>query len=311
LKGGENNMTENVLTTTTNAVFIPTIIAQKILQRFPAYLNLARTVARDSDFTTAIAGQVITVNKTGAVTAKDKVAGDNYTKQNPTGTSTTVTLNKHKEVTFTIDDVTKVLENTNTQDRYAEDGAIALAEAVETALAALHPSITNTITWDRTSATTIDTSLLKLRKFFTDQKVPKTEQRYLYVDATVFNDLLTVEKYTNQSWRGPNNTVAEGQMIRTYGFDISESQMIETSGSPVAYHNLAYTRGGFILASRPLPSPQGFGGNYAIINDPSIGLALRTLFWYNADLGAHQLTIDLLFGVNILDTRRVIELESF
>lgn len=303
-------MTENVLNNTTNAVFIPTIIAQKVLQRFPAYLNLARTVSKDSDWVTANMGQTIQVPKTGAVSANDKTAGDVYTKQNPTGTNVSVTLNKHKEVTFTIDDVTKVLENQDTQSRYAEDGAIALAEAVESSLAALHPSVTNTVSWDRTSAATIDSSLLNIRKFFTDQKVPKTEQKYLYVDATVFNDLLKQQKYTDQSWRGNNNTVAEGQMIRTYGFDIWESQMIETSGSPVAYHNLAYTRGGLVLASRPLPRPQGFGGNFAVINDPSIGLSLRTLFWYNADLGAHQLTIDLLYGVNVLDVRRVLEVES-
>lgn len=303
-------MTENVLNNTTNAVFIPTIIAQKVLQRFPAYLNLARTVSKDSDWTTASMGATIQVPKTGAVSANDKTAGDVFTKQNPTGTNVSVTLNKHKEVTFTIDDVTKVLENQDTQSRYAEDGAIALAEAVESSLAALHPSVTNTVSWDRTSATTIDASLLNIRKFFTDQKVPKTEQKYLYVDATVFNDLLKQQKYTDQSWRGANNTVAEGQMIRTYGFEIWESQMIETSGSPVAYHNLAYSRGGMVLASRPLPRPQGFGGNFAVINDPSIGLSLRTLFWYNADLGAHQLTIDLLYGVNVLDVRRVLEVES-
>lgn len=304
-------MTENVMNNTTDAVFIPTIIAQKALQRFPAYLSLAKNVARDSDWTTANVGATIQVPKTGAVSANDKVAGNTFTKQNPTGTNVSVTLNKHKEVTFTIDDVTKVLTNQDTQNRYAEDGAIALAEAVETSLAALHPSITSTITWDRSSATTIDSSLLKLRKFFTDQKVPKTEQRYLYCDATVFNDLLAQQKYTDQSWRGANNTVADGQMIKTYGFEIMESQMIETTGSPVAYHNLAYTRNGFILASRPLPTPQGFGGNYAVVNDPTIGISVRTLFWYNADLGAHQLTIDLLYGVNILDTRRVVELESF
>ena len=304
-------MTENVLNNTTNAVFIPTIIANKVLQRFPSYLNLARTVARDSDFVTASQGATIQVNKTGAVSANDKVAGNVFTKQNPTGTSVSVTLNKHKEVTFTIDDVTKVLENVNTQDRYAEDGAIALAESVESALAALHPSISNTITWDRTSAATIDASLLRLRKFFTDQKVPKVEQRYLYADGTVMNDLLAQEKYTNQSWRGTQNTVADGQMVRTYGFDITESQMVETTGSPVAYHNLAYTKNALVLASRPLPKPEGFGGNFAVVNDPSIGLSVRTLFWYNADLGAHQLTIDLLFGVAVLDPRRIVELESF
>lgn len=304
-------MTENVLDNTTNAVFIPTIIANKCLQRFPSYLNLARTVSRDSDWTTATVGATIQVPKTGAVSANDKTAGNVFTKQNPTGTNVSVTLNKHKEVTFTIDDVTKVLENQNTQDRYAEDGAIALAEAVESSLAALHPSITSTVTWDRTSAATIDASLLKVRKYFTDQKVPKGEQKYLYVDATVYNDLLGTDKFSRYDARGTGEAITTGQVIRAYGFEISESQMIETTGSPVAYHNLAYTRNAFVLASRPLPSPKGFGGNFAIVNDPSIGLSLRTLFWYNADLGAHQLTIDLLYGVNILDTRRVVELESF
>lgn len=303
-------MTETVLNSTTNAVFMPTIIANKCLQRFPAYLNLARTVAKDSDWATATAGTVIRVPKTGSVSANDKTQGDVYTKQAPTGTDVFVTLNKHKEVTFTIDDVQKVTDNQDVLSRYADDGAIALAEAVESSLAALHPSVTSTITWDRSSATTIDASLLKVRKWFSDQKVPKSEQKYLYVDPTVFNDLLTIEKYTNQSWRGPNNSVADGQMIRTYGFEIWESQMIETTGSPVAYHNFAYTRNGLILASRPLPRPEGFGGNYAIVNDPSIGISLRTLFWYNADLGAHQLTIDLLYGVKVLDTRRVLEIES-
>lgn len=304
-------MTENVLNDTTNANVIATIIGNKVLQRLPSYLSLAKTVARDSDYTPATVGKTIQIAKTGAVSANDKTAGSNFTKQNPTATATTVTLNKHKEVTFTIDDVTKVLESVDTQNAYAQDGAIALAESIESVIAALHPSITNTITWDRTSSATIDSSLLKLRKFFTDQKVPKTEQRYLYVDSTVFNDLLAQQKYTDQSWRGANNTVADGQMIRTYGFDISESQLIETTGSPVAYHNLAYTRDAFVLASRPLPAPKGFGGSYSILNDPSVGVALRTLFWYNADLGAHQLTIDTLFGANILDTRRVVELESF
>jgi hypothetical protein len=304
-------MTETVLNTTTNAVFMPTIIANKCLQRFPAYLNLARTVSRDTDWATATAGQTIRVPKTGAVTASDKTQGDVFTKQAPTGTDVYVTLNKHKEVTFIIDDVSKVFDNQDVINRYADDGAIAIAEAIETTLADLHPTVTSTITWDRTSATTIDASLLLLRKWFTDQKVPKSEQRYLYVDATVFNDLLKQQKYTDQSWRGANNTVADGQMIRTYGFDIFESQMIALTGSPVAYHNLAYTKNAFVLASRPLPRPEGFGGNYAVVNDPSIGLSLRTLFWYNADLGAHQLTIDILFGASVLDVRRVVELESF
>jgi len=303
-------MAELVLTTTTNAVYIPTIIAQKTLQRLSAYLSIAKNVSKDSDWNAVQQGTVLQIPKTGAVTAQDKTAGVVYTKQAPTGTNVSVTLNKRKEVTFTIDDLTKVVENQDTQARYGDDGAIALAESVETDLLALHPSITNTKSWDRTSAATIDTSLLNIRSFFTEQKVPKLEPRFMAVDATVLNDLLKQEKYTNQSWRGNQNTVAEGTMVKTYGFQIEESQLIPVSGSPVAYHNIAYTRNGLVLASRPLPRPEGFGGRYSIVNDPDVGVSVRTLFWFNADLGAHQLTIEMLYGVAILDNRRIVEVES-
>lgn len=303
-------MVENVLNNTTNAVYIPTIIAQKTLQRMKAYLNLAKTVSKNTDWTPSTFGTVLSIPKTGAVSANDKVAGVNYTKQNPTGTNTTVTLNKQKEVTFTIDDVTSVVQNQDTQMRYGEDGAIALAEAIETDLLALHASMQNTVTWDRASATTIDASMLRIRKFFTDQKVPQLEQRHLYVDPTIFNDLLGTDKYSRYDARGTGETITDGQVIKTYGLEIHESQLVPTTGSPVAYHNVAYTRNGLILASRPLPKPVGFGGNYSVINDPDLGISLRTLFWYNADLGAHQLTMDVLYGVNVLDQRRVLEVES-
>jgi hypothetical protein len=305
-------MPENVLNNTTNAVFIPTIIAQKAIQRLPAYLNLAKTISRDSEWVTAQFGQVIQVPKTGAVVANDKVAGENFTKQNPTGTNVSVTLNQHKEVTITIDDVTKVLENQNTQDRYANDGAIALAEAVETTIAALHPTITNALTWSRSSATAIDNSMLAIRKYFTDQKVPKLEQRYLYVDSTIYNDLLGTDKYSRYDARGDGKTIEDAQVIRTYGLEIHESQLIPYTGSPGAYHNLAYTRDAFVLATRPLPRPAaGLGVQSSVINDETNSVSLRTLFSYNADLGAHQLTLDILYGVAVLDQRRVVEVESF
>lgn len=304
-------MAENVLNTTTNAVFIPTIIAQKCLQRLPSYLNLARTVSKDSDWAVANVGDKIQVPITGAVSAKDKVSGSNFTKQNPTGTNVEVTLDTHKEVTFTIDDVTKVFDNQDVQQRYADDGAIALAEAIETSLLNLHSGISNTVTWNRTSATTIDASMLAIRKFFTEQKVPKTEQKYFYCDSTIYNDLLGTDKFSRYDATGQQGQITNAQMIRAYGLEVWESQLVPTSGSPVAYHNLAYTKNALVLATRALPSPQGFGGNFAVINDPLTGVTLRVLFWYNADLGAHQLTIDVLYGVKILDQRRIVEVESF
>jgi hypothetical protein len=300
------------ITTTSNAQYIPTIIARTTLQRLAAYLSMAKNVSKDTDFTTAQEGQILSIPKTGAVSTNDKVQGSSYTVQSPTATNnTTVTLNKHKEVTLSITDPAKVMSNQDTLNSYGEDGAIAIAEAVESDLLALHTSMTNTVTWNRTSAATIDSSLLAIRRFFTDQKVPVLEQKFLNLDSSVYNDLLGQEKYTNASWRGANSAVDEGRMLKVYGLEITETQLIPTTGSPVAYHNVAYTRNGFILASRPLAKPEGFGGQYNIVVDKAIGIAVRTLYWYNADKGEHQLTIEVLYGVNILDTRRVLEVESF
>lgn len=302
----------DVLNNTTNAKFIPTIIAQKALGRFASYMNLAKTVSRDFDWTPATVGETINIPKRGTLSANDKTAGSNYTLQNPTATDVSVTLNKHKEVTFVIDDVTKVLENQNTRDGYAEDAAIALAESVETEIANLHSSIENTVTFDATSDATKNTAMLNLRKFFTEQKVPKIEKKYGYFDATVVNELLEVDRFARADALGKSGVIEQGALLNIYGMDIFESQNIAVSGSPVAYHNLVYTKNAFVLATRPLPEvPAGHGAVSTVIQDPDTNVGLRVVSSWDTSLGGLKLTLDLLFGVAVLDQRRVVELESF
>lgn len=302
----------DVLDNTTNAKFIPTIIAQKALGRFASYMNLAKTVSRNFDWTPATVGETINVPKRGSLSANDKVAGSVYTLQNPTATDVSVTLNKHKEVTFVIDDVTKVLENQNTRDGYAEDAAIALAEAVETEIASLHSSLTNTITFDATSDATKNSAMLGIRKFFVDQKVPKMEKKYGYFDGTVINELLEVDRFARADALGKSGVIESGALLNIYGIDIFESQVIQVSGSPVAYHNLAYTGNAFVLATRPLPAvPAGHGAVSTVVVDPDTNVGIRVVSSWDTGLGGLKLTLDLLFGVAVLDQRRVVEVESF
>jgi hypothetical protein len=322
-------MAQNVFDTTQNAVFIPTIISQKALGRFPAYMNLAKTVSRDFDWTPATQGQTIQVPKRGALVANDKTSGNVFTLQNPAATNVSVTLNKHKEVTFALDDVTKVVQNQDTQAGYADDAAIALAESVETTLTALYPSVNTVIDLITTTAATIDTSILNIRKYFANQKVPQAEQRYAYVDPSVVNTLLNQDKYSRydalgnaivqvqqiQSASGgmPQTVPTQtGRLTRIYGIDFFESQNVAVSGSPVAYHNLVYTRNGFLLASRPLADvPTGYGAMTQVVVNEDIQMGLRAIMHYDADLGAFKLTLDLLFGVAVLDQRRCVIFESF
>lgn len=301
----------DVLNNTTNANFIPTIIAQKALGRFASYMNLAKTVARDFEYATTTFGKTIQVPKRGTLSANAKTQGSNVTLQNPTATNVSVVLDQHFEVSFALDDVTKVLQNQATQEGYAEDAAIALAEKVETYIALLHPSITNTVTFDATSTATKKTSLLNLRKRFFDNKVPRLEQKYLYVDASVLNEILEEADFTQLQTIGSPAPTLEGAIRQLYGFSIFESQNVQTSGSPVRYHNLSYTKDAFVLATRPLPNDgNGKGVMQTVVANDDIGVGLRATMGYDKDLLAMQLTLDILFGASILDTRRVVELES-
>jgi N4-gp56 family major capsid protein len=301
-----------LLTNTENAQFIPTIIAQKALGRFASYMNLGKTVARDFDFAPSSVGATISVPKRGTVSANAKVAGSNVTVQNPTATNVTVTLDQHWEATIGIDDVTAVLQNQDTMNGYAEDMAIALAEKVEAKLAALHASLTNTVTFDTTSATTQENSFLKVRERMVLNKIPKNTPIYGYMHPTVITKLLQIDRFTRMDAYGKSGIIAEGALGRIGGIDIFESQMVDPTGSPVCYHNLCYTRNAFILAARPLPAvPAGYGAVSQVINDPDVNMGLRVISSYDPKMQSMNITLDVLFGVAVLDDRCAVEFESF
>jgi hypothetical protein len=111
---------------------------------------------------------------------------------------------------------------------------------------------------------------------------------------------------------GKAGVIESGALMNIYGLNVFESQVVQVSGSPVAYHNLAYTKNAFVLATRPLPAvPAGHGAVSTVIQDPDTNVGLRVVSSWDTDLGGMKITLDLLFGVAVLDQRRVVEVESF
>jgi len=300
-------------TPTTNAVAIPTIIAQGVIAKLPGYMNLAKTVAKDTDFEGAFnVGDTLSISKTGALAAQQKTAGSAISTQSPTATNVDVTLDQHWYVSFLQEDITKMLQKPDLQASYADDAAIALAEKIEGTILALHPSLTNTVTFDATSDDTIDSSLMLMRSWFAKKKVPYTTPKYAYLNTTVIDKLLAVDKYASVDYNSDKSAVVDGAIKRLYGINIFESQLVPTSGSPVAYHNLAYTRNGLILATRPMPlDGNGMGARQRLFNDPNTGISLRLTETYDSDYLGVKITMDVLFGTAILNNDFVVEVESF
>jgi len=303
---------------TADAAFIPVIISNEALGAFGGYMNLAKTVSLNWDWTSATQGATLQIPKRGALTANSKASNGSVVVQNPTATTIPVTLNQHWETTFGIDDVTAVLVNQDTLAGYGQDAAIALANEVEEYLAGQYASLTATpITFNATSATTIDASMRAIRKYFTDQKVPKMEQRNVYVSSGIYDNLLTVPNYIqaqNLGLFGQSEMVplVHGSVLSIYGLTVWESQFVTNTGtSPSSVdHALAYTQNAFVLASRPLPKvPEGFGAVSEVVQDEDVQLGFRTVSSFNPSMTAVQITLDVLFGAAALDVRRGVELD--
>jgi len=300
-----------------NSALLATTIANKTIGYFGKYMNLAATVARDWDYEPATEGESVKIGKRGALTANTKTAGGDVTLQSPAATGVTVTLDTHKEVTIDLTDVTKAKQakKLDIMDGYAKDAAAVLLETVEDALAALYASLTATaVVFDATSTATKKASLLNLRKAFTDAKVPKSEQRYLYLGSQSTTEIMEEDSFTRVDAVGQSETLESGQIARPlFGFKPFESQSVVTTLNTTptpdenTERNIAYTKDAFVVATRPLPAPAaGLGVISNVVVDPETGIALRTLLSYNSNKLAEQLTIDLLFGVKVLDQRRAV-----
>lgn len=302
-------------TPTTNAVALPTVIAQEVIRLLPANLGLARFISKDTDWTGrdfATYGQTLDIVKPGSITARKKTPGTPITSQSPTADKVSVTLNNHGYVSITEEDITTLLQKPDMQQAYALRMAIVLAEQIESDIFALHPSITNTVTFTPVSTEAeIDAAYRLLRDKFARLKVSQNEPKLAMLDTSVVSKMLSVTKYTSGDFVSGKGIV-EGSINRIHGINNMESQLVPYTGSPGAYHNIATTKWGLVLASRPMPlSGNGRGVQQTVIVDPGTGLSFRLTEGYDQQNLGVQMTLDVLYGVAVADVNQVIEIESF
>lgn len=302
-------------TPTTDANAIPTVIANEMIRLLPGYMNLAKFVSRDTDWTGkdfATYGQVLQIVKPGSLTVKKKSANTEMVSQAPNLDKVTVTLDQHDYIDILDEDFTKLLRKPDTQQQYAMNMAIKIAEGIEGYMLGLHASIPNTVTWDNSSESSIEASFLRIRSFFARHKVPATMPKGFFADTSIVDKLLTVTKYTSGDFQTSKDTVNSGVIKRQYGIDTFESQLVPSTGSPVAYHNVATTPFGMVLVNRPMPlDGNGKGVMQRNMQDPSTGLTFRVTEGYSHGNLGSRFTIDVVYGGAVCDTEQIVEVESF
>jgi hypothetical protein len=247
-------------------------------------------------------GDTIHIPKTGSLSVNTKTTNTNVTKQAPADAEVNVVLNQHKEVTFLVEDPARAMAKMDVRGLYIKDATIALAESIESAIAAEYTNAGTEATFAHASDAEIQASMLAIRKFFVDAKANPMATKYLYAGSDLTNELLTHPQFTKANEYGSSRPIQDGVLGDMYGIQLFESQIIQPVGSPTEIsHYLAYTSDAIALVMRALPTDgNGQGVQQTVVTDPESGLSLRITSSYDANALGMQVTLDVLYGIKVI-----------
>lgn len=135
--------------------FIPEKVAYTAINKLTSYMNLAKTVYRDFEPEVASEGDTVKVPKFGTLSANEMSQTGQVTLQNPADDEVSISLDQHWEVSFLIRDVAKAMSKPKVLEGYVKNGAIALAEKIESKLAALYASAGDTVSGGSLTSATL------------------------------------------------------------------------------------------------------------------------------------------------------------
>jgi len=287
----EEKSTMANITSTQLSNSIATVVAAEALGYLKANIVMASLVARDWDDEIAKYGQTVDIPFSGALSVNDKAEGSTVTLQQPSDTKASVTLNRHKEVSFLIEDYGRALARPDYLARYMEDGMMVLGEQIDSDLAALYSGFSQSI--DATAGLAED-DFREARRLLNAGKAP-LGKRFAVLHEDAEYELLGIEKATNRDYvEALGSAAANAFTGRFMGFDIFMDQKIAVVSSECK--NIFFQRNAMVLASRPLPpAPANAGVTQVVMSEDGIGL--RVTISYSADYLGVQTTIDVLYGV--------------
>lgn len=279
------------ITTTQIDDALATIIAAQSLGYLKANTVLARLVARDwngGEFATK--GQAIKIPFRGSLTAQDKSEGSVVTLQQAADTSVTLTLNKHKEISFLFEDFARALADPRYLQGYLEDAMKVLGEQMDSDIAGLYSGLSQTID---ASAGLTAANFRNARRLLNAAKSPLAD-RYAVLNEDADYEFLGLDESTNAAYRQAfGGALADAFGGRFMGFGVYMDQKIVTA---TTVKNLFFHKNAFALATRALPpAPQGVPVFQKTMDEDGIGL--RVTLSYNASYLGVQCTVDVLYGV--------------
>lgn len=280
----------NYLDLTTEANVLPTIVAAETLGALSSNMALLGLVNRDYSREVASYGQTVDVGVRGALSVNDKAEGADVTIQVPATTKVSVSLNKHKEVTFGEEDIAIMLERPDQISGFAQDAALAILEQAEADIAALYSGFSQTI--DATAGLG-ENHFRESQRQLNAAKVPLAG-RWAALHEDAFYEAQGIERIVNRDYaESLGRVLADSYQGNAFGFNIFLDQNIAVATAQAK--NLFGHPNAITLATRPMRRTDLATVNQVTLSEK--GIVIRLTRWYNAQALAEQLTLDVLYGV--------------
>ncbi len=280
----------NHMTVTTAANFIPELWAMDVLEAAEAYLVMAKLVTDYSGWADGKEyGDTIHVPEVSNLVANDKTAGAQVTLQSPTESKVDILLNKHKEVSFVVEDIAKAQSKPAMREIYTKKAGYAIAKRIDSDLLALYAAAANSVA---AGAAVSYSELLDAMEYLDLADVPEVE-RFLVINPRIKKDLLGAVEVKDRDFRTLSDPapVMTGKVADILGCKVfSTNQVPYTTASEVnTYHNLMFNREAFALAIQMGPRAQA---------------------QYKQEYLGTLVTVDVVYGVKTMRTDHAVDIQS-
>ena len=270
-------------------------------------LVLSNLIQRDGGSNPAQPFNQLNVPVRGVLVARSKAEGDAIISDAPTNTNVPIILAYHDYVSWSYEDTAKA-KMAPAALQYFMDAVIGVSRKIETRCADLYAGLTTVI---GAASTPLDESSILAAKAQLGALRCPDEGRFAFISEDEETRLIQVDKLSRADARGnAGQVMTEGKVGRLYGFDVYGSQLVaKTVGPPTQTHNIVGHPNFAIMAMRPLALPDTTVSALYIF-DEATGLSFRYMWGYSMEFQTTVHTIDVLYGLAVVDPRLAIELRS-
>ena len=231
--------------------FIPELWSDEVIGSYQKNLVLANLVTKMSH--KGKKGDTIHIPKPNRGAASQKTANNQVTLSAATNDVVDININKHYEYSKLIEDIAEVQALSSMRQFYTKDAGYALATQVDDDLFALGEGLqggtvggTGNSAWEKAriggDGTTLytggtsnasdisDAGIRKMILALDDADVPMDE-RSLILPPVAANDLLGINRFTEQQFIGNGDAIKTGKIGQIYGVDVYVSSNCPTVGT--------------------------------------------------------------------------------